>query len=296
MKLFNTKFSPMLLHEINKPFDSKEYIFELKFDGIRAIIHINNKTINIYSRNKNKLNDLFPELLNIKNIVDKNVIFDGEIVLMEDGKPSFSSLLKRMRLKNKNIINEESINNPVTFVCFDILYENKDLTNKTLLERKKFLEKYKNNSNFIKTKYFFKNGIKLFNEIKKLNLEGIVAKNIKSKYEINKRSENWIKIKNIKDEDFYICGYIENKKGYMNTLILGNKINNNYYYNGKVTINKNIKDFETIKKQKTISKSPLKDYNNKKITYIPPKLKCSVIYTEKTKNNTLRHAVYKTLK
>ena len=82
----------------------------------------------------------------------------------------------------------------------------------------------------------------------------------------------------------------------MNTLILGSKINNNYYYNGKVTINKNIKDFETIKKQKTISKSPLKDYNNKKITYIIPKLKCSVIYTEKTKNNTLRHAVYKTLK
>ena len=121
----NRNFSPMLLEEINKPFNNKDYIFELKFDGIRTIIFINSKNIQIQSRNKNDITYLFPELKDITKQIKSNVIFDGEIVSMENGKPSFSKLSKRLHLKNKRKILEESINNPVSFIAFDILYQNK---------------------------------------------------------------------------------------------------------------------------------------------------------------------------
>ena len=295
MNLFKETFTPMLLTEKNKPFNNRNYIFEPKFDGIRALIYANKNQIKILSRNKNNISNLFPELIKIKNNITKNVIFDGEIIIMDENHPSFEKISKRLHLKNKKNILKASKENPAVYICFDILYENENLTNFPLLKRKKVLEKYLDTNVFIKTKYF-KDGINLFNKIKNINWEGIVAKKENSKYEINKRSENWIKIKNIKDSDFYINGYIENKKSVMNTLILSEKIKGKFYYRGKVTINKNKDDFKIIKNNKIVKKSTLVNFNEKDVFYIKPTLKCTVTYTEKTKNNTLRHPVYKTLK
>ena len=116
----NRNFTPMLLKEIDKPFNSKKYYYELKYDGYRALIFVNKNEIYIQSRNKNDITFLYPELSNIKKIVNKNVIFDGEIVIFENNKPSFNKISKRSKLKNKNIIKKESINNPVIFIAFDI--------------------------------------------------------------------------------------------------------------------------------------------------------------------------------
>ena len=295
MNLFKETFTPVLLTEKNKPFNNRNYIFEPKFDGIRALIYANKNQIKILSRNKNNISNLFPELIKIKNNITKNVIFDGEIIIMDENHPSFEKISKRLHLKSRKNILKASKENPAVYICFDILYENKNLTNFSLLKRKKVLEKYLDTNVFIKTKYF-KDGINLFNKIKNINWEGIVAKKENSKYEINKRSENWIKIKNIKDSDFYINGYIENKKSVMNTLILSEKIKGKFYYRGKVTINKNKDDFKIIKNNKIVKKSTLVNFNEKEVFYIKPTLKCTVTYTEKTKNNTLRHPVYKTLK
>lgn len=295
MNLFKETFTPMLLTEKNKPFNNRNYIFEPKFDGIRALIYANKNQIKILSRNKNNISNLFPELIKIKNNITKNVIFDGEIIIMDENHPSFEKISKRLHLKSRKNILKASKENPAVYICFDILYENENLTNFPLLKRKKVLEKYLDTNVFIKTKYF-KDGINLFNKIKNINWEGIVAKKENSKYEINKRSENWIKIKNIKDSDFYINGYIENKKSVMNTLILSEKIKGKFYYRGKVTINKNKDDFKIIKNNKIVKKSTLVNFNEKEVFYIKPTLKCTVTYIEKTKNNTLRHPVYKTLK
>ena len=175
-------WEPMKLKEIDKPFNSNDYIFELKFDGIRAIIFASKDNIKIQSRNRQDLTFLFPELDTIKNLVDKNVIFDGEIVAFENDRYSFSKIQKRLHLKSKDKILRASKEDPITFVVFDILYENKDLTNLSLLERKKYLKKYKDTDYFIKTKTIHKDGIKFFESVKKLNLEGIIAKKKNGKY------------------------------------------------------------------------------------------------------------------
>lgn len=283
----NRNFTPMLLEEISKPFDNENYIYEPKFDGIRALIFVNNHEIKIQSRNNKDLTYLFPELNTIKNVTNSNVIFDGEIVLFEGSKPSFSKLLQRNRLKKTIKIKEASLNNPVTFIAFDIIYENKNLTNISLIKRKDILNKYPDNDVFIKIKYIKKEGIKLFKKIKTLNLEGIVAKNINSNYYINTRTNDFIKIKNYQRDSFFIIGY--NEKENILTLILGNIKNNKIQYAGKVIINKRNNLYKKIKGKKIIKK-----YIDEKIegNFIKPDLKCNIKYLEKTENGHLRHAVY----
>lgn len=286
----NRNWSPMLLKEIDKPFNNKDYIYEMKFDGIRAIIFSNPKSVYIMSRNNKDLTSLYPELQEIKNIVKENVIFDGEIIMTDNGYPSFSKLQNRSHLKNKKIILKESLNNPVNFIAFDILYENKDLRNKSLLERKEILSKYPDNEVFIKTKYIKKDGVKLFKNIKKMNLEGIVAKNINSPYHINKRTNDFIKIKNIKDKEFYIGGYIEKENNSL-SLLLGEYKNNKLYYVGKVTMNKKKDKYKKIIKVKK-DKNKFEDCNEDAI-FIKPTITCTVTFLERTSKNHLRHPVFK---
>ena len=285
----NRNFKPMLLKQIYKPFNDKKYIYEIKFDGYRALIFVNKNSILIQSRNGKDITHLYPELENIKTLVNKNVIFDGEIICEEDGKPSFRNLQKRSHLKNKTQIKNAITNYPVKFIVFDILYENKDITDLDLLKRKDILNKYKDNYVFVKSKYIHEKGIELFKKIKKLNLEGIVCKDINGKYHINKRTYDFIKIKNIERDEFYIGGYTMNKNNTI-SLLLGEYIDNKFIYVGKVILNKNKKIYKKI-----ILKKETKNYfNNYKgnAIYIKPDLKCIVQYQERTKSNHLRHSVY----
>lgn len=286
----NRDWSPMLLKEINKPFNSKDYLFELKFDGIRAIVFANKNEVKIQSRNKRDLTHLFPELQNIAKTVNKDVIFDGEIVAFDNESDSFSKLQERIHLKNKDKIKNIASNNPVTFIAFDILYENQDLTCLPLLERKQFLKNYKDNDFFMKIKAIDKNGIRLFKTVQKMNLEGIVAKQKTGKYYINQRTEEFIKIKNIKSDTFIIGGY-EKKKNNIISLCLGEYLETEFHFVGKVSISQKHSLYNKIINSKK-SKNYFCDFNEN-INFIKPKLSCQVEYIERTKNNHLRHPVYK---
>lgn len=287
----NRTWKPMLLKEIEKPFNSKDYIFEMKYDGIRALCFVSPKEITLLSRNGINMTMTYPEFIPIKNMVTKKVIFDGEIISLQNGKPSFSKLQQRNRLKNKKMIEKESKEDPVIFVVFDILYEDKDLTNLPLTARKKILNKYQDNDIFIKTKAIDSDGIPFFEEIKKRKLEGIVAKLKTGTYHINKRTGDFIKIKNIKRDEFYIGGYQFNEEKI--SLFLGEYIKDELCYVGKVSITKNNPAWPIIQKEKT-SKNKFTDLKED-INYISPKLMCYIDYTEKTKNHHLRHPSFKGL-
>ncbi len=289
MTLYNKDFSPMLLSKTNKPFDDPNYLFELKYDGLRTLIFVSPNDIIIKSRNKEIITFRYPELFNIKKLVTNKVIFDGEIVSFVDGLPSFEKVKERVRLKAKSKIEFLSKNSPVVFIVFDIIYEDKDLTTKTLLERKKILSKYKDTDYFIKTEYFLKNGINLYKSVLKNNLEGIVAKKTDSLYQINKRSKDWLKIRNIEDDDFIIYGYNDDSR-YVSSLLIGKK---DFNFIGSVTIGKKNPDYLIITKHKKINNQLVKEEG-----YIPitPTLECTVEYLEITKAGKLRHPRFKTLK
>ena len=295
MDLYNKKIKPMLLIEEDKIFNDSNYLYEIKFDGIRALIYVDKNNIKIQNRKGYDMTKLYPELNILKNIVgNKKCIFDGEIVIMDNGVPNFSKLQERSHLKDIKKIKYFEENYPVTFVCFDILYENIDLTNKILIERKKILSNYKDNDYFVKTKTF-NDGVKLFESIKKLDLEGVVAKKKNSLYIIGKRVKDWIKIKNIKDSDYYIGGYLDDNKNYVISVLIGEYKNNEFIFVSKVTLGKKKNDYKIIKKAK-VSKNKFIDFNDDKYTYINPVIKCTVSYLEKTKNGHLRHPIFKSIK
>lgn len=285
----NKNIKPMLLDEVDKPFDDKNYLFELKFDGIRAIIYASPNEIIIKNKNGIIINDTFPELLSIKDNIKEKCIFDGEIVLMQDGKPSFQKLQERALLKDKKKIKFFEKNYPVTFVCFDIIYKNKDLIELSLLKRKKILEKIPNNDYFIKSKVVDTYGKKLFNFVKNKDLEGIVAKLKNSKYLIGERSNNWIKIKNIKEADFVIGAYQERE--HVASLILGKWVDNKLHFVSKVSIGKNKNDYKLIKSCKK-TKNKFVNFFDENYTYIEPKYICTIQFLEMTRDGHLRHPVF----
>ena len=175
MSLWNKDVRPMLLGEVEEVFDSKDYLYEVKYDGIRVLVFVSKDKIVIKSRYGIDITGLFPEMSVLCKMVDCNVIFDGEIIMLQNNKVSFSKLQKRIHLKNKKTIEFLSKTNPVVFMCFDVIYEDKDLINLSLLERKKLLSKYEDNEVFIKCTYVSGEGIKLFDAIKKLDSRFLVG-------------------------------------------------------------------------------------------------------------------------
>ncbi len=289
---FGKFFPPMLLEEEKEPFDSEEFLYELKFDGIRATIHVGTTFFKIFSRRGVDITEIYPELKSIQKLVTENTIFDGEIVLFDSGKPSFTKLQERSHAKNKKKISFLAEENPVCFMAFDVVYKNKSLVDCTLLKRKEILMKHKENNAFIKVNYILKEGKKLFQKIQKIELEGIVAKKIESTYQINTRSRNWIKIKNWQEEIFFIGGYTVEEKEPMIKLFLGEYKNNKLYFVGKVMASKKNPIFKKIVKEKIKKTSSFCNFEEE-INYIKPKLTCDVSYIERTKTNHLRQAVFK---
>lgn len=288
---FGISFKPMLLEEVDTPFNSNLYLYELKYDGQRAIIHVSPNIIKIFSRNGIDITYLYPELQNIKKIIKRKMILDGEIVLFYQGKPNFTKLQERSHTKNIHKINYYAQNMPVCFMGFDCLYDELDITNKTLLERKKILNKIKDTDYFFKVNFIMKEGKKLFAKVKKIGLEGIVAKRIDSLYIINSRSDNWLKIKNLKDGTFYIGGYLN--KQHMICLYLGEFRNNLLYFVGKVMLGKKQGLYKKILKEKIRKTTSFCDYEDLECNYINPVLTCEISYLERTKSNKLRHPIFR---
>lgn len=303
MDLFDSKdISPMLLEVKKQPFDDENYIFELKLDGIRCIAYLDKD--NTYLRNKRnkELIDIYPELKNIHKQAKKRCILDGELVVLNaDGSPNFMLLQKRSLLSDPLKIEFESEKHKVHFVAYDILYlGSENLIDRPLIERKQLLAKnIKENDDLSISRYIEGQGIKLFNLTKKLKLEGIVAKEKNSTYEIGKRSKNWIKIKNLIDEDLNICGLKLDENNNIKDLVLCEKVKNGYRYRGKVFLN-------IFKEEQKIIlafalKNPLKKplfpaLSDKDIIWLKPTLVCTIEYMMLTKDGMMRQPVFKTLR
>jgi len=206
--------------------------------------------------------------------------------------PNFQELQKRIHLKGKKDILKASIKYPILFACFDILYDGKSLINICLLKRKKILEKFGENEVFVKVPYILEKGSLLFSEICKFDLEGVVAKKVSSSYEINSRSSDWIKVKNLKVDSFFVGGYLEKKSTSMFSVYLGIFVDNCFSFVGKVSVSRKSGLLELLQKEKQLKKSPFLNFQDKTINYVKPKYICFVRYLEKSKEGILRHPVF----
>jgi len=300
--LFSEKIKPMLAHSA-KPFNSDDWIFELKYDGTRALAYIDkvNKKVRLLNRRLNFFEKRYPEFSDLFNFVKaEKVILDGEIVVLKDGKPNFYLLQEREHVEEELRIEILSKLNPATFFVFDILYlDGKDLTNLPLIERKKILKEILVESEKIKIVKFVKgNGTKLFEEAVKKGFEGIMAKKIDSVYEIGKRSKAWLKIKVLKTIDAIICGYTIGegwREKYFGSLLLGIFDRGKLRYIGRVGTGwseDELKELTAKLKELEIEKNPFDIFEEEreidKIRFVKPRLVCEVKFMEFTKDKKLR--------
>ena len=284
---------PMLAYTASEAFDDADWLFEYKWDGYRTIAIKTGDDVQLLSRNELSFNAKYPAIVKaVTESIDHDVVLDGEIVAMVNGKPSFQALQHAAEVKPE-----------LRYCIFDLLYlDGQPVMHLPLTDRKKLLEQLlekANNKALYYSGHVFKNGKSVFNKIKKADFEGIIAKKADSTYTPNMRSREWLKIKNRNDREAIIVGYTEGSgsRSYFGALILAEKDGKDYRYLGHTGTGFNEASLKELyhKMQPLVTdKSPFnsKIKVNAPVTWITPKLVCTIYFTEVTNEGMLRHPVY----
>jgi bifunctional non-homologous end joining protein LigD len=217
---------PMLAVATDKPFDNPDWLFEIKWDGYRAVCFIESGKVRLVSRNQNDLTPQFSELRELSKFVRaENVVLDGEIVALdEQGRSSFSLMQQRtgIRSHGRRVAGQSGL--PIAYYVFDLIYiDSYDLRRVSLEERKQVLTQIISSNELIRySEHFPEHGVALFEAAKQQGLEGILAKRRGSCYE-ERRSHDWLKIKITQTIDCVIGGYTdpEGSRQYFGSLVLG---------------------------------------------------------------------------
>jgi len=216
---------PMLATSVEKPFDDPEWLFEIKWDGYRAIAFITKGKVRLVSRNQNDLTAQYPELENLAaSIKAETAILDGEIAALdENGRSSFSLMQQRTGIRERGRRTASRPDIPVLYFVFDLLYlDGYDLRRLPLERRKTILAEITDVSGNVRYSDHFPQGKALFDVAKRKGLEGILAKRRDSFYE-ERRTQAWLKIKITQTLDCVIGGYTdpEGSRAYFGSVVLG---------------------------------------------------------------------------
>lgn len=285
-----TPIKPMLLHmgnneEIN---DNPEWIYDIKWDGWRILLHKQGERIEAFTRHGNNVTAKFPELQEVgRSIQSHKAIIDCEGVVLRNGVSLFDDFAYRGRLSNTSKIEQASITHPATFIAFDVLATDKPHTQQPLDQRKEILSTIIEPSNsLLVTPSIVGNGSNIFQLTKDKGMEGIVGKRSNSMYKTNHRSHDWLKYKHFKIADVVILGYKENPF----TMVVGT-INSNGNYKAIASV-----EFGFKPEEKTAFREIAKQIVTKverDVKWIEPKLHCKVQYLEKTASGSLRIVSFK---
>jgi bifunctional non-homologous end joining protein LigD len=216
---------PMLATSVEEPFDDPEWLFEIKWDGYRAIAFIAKGKVRLVSRNQNDLTAQYPELHNLAaSIKAETAILDGEIAALDaDGRSSFSLMQQRTGIRERGRRTASRRDIPVLYFVFDLLYlDGYDLRRLPIERRKTILAEITDVSGNVRYSDHFPQGNALFDVAKRRGLEGILAKRRDSYYE-ERRTQAWLKIKITQTLDCVIGGYTdpEGSREYFGSVVLG---------------------------------------------------------------------------
>ncbi len=216
---------PMLATSVEEPFDNPEWLFEIKWDGYRAVSFIQDGKVRLVSRNQNDLTGEFPELHELSaSVKAKNAVLDGEIVVLdEQGRASFSLMQQRTGIRKGGRRTGARRELRVVYYIFDLIHlDGYDLRRVALEQRKQALSTIVSPGELVRYSDHFPQGLALFEVAKKKGLEGILAKKRASHYE-ERRSHEWLKIKVTQTVDCVVGGYTdpEGSRQYFGSIVLG---------------------------------------------------------------------------
>lgn len=304
LNFFDKPFKPMLA-DASKRVPVGDYYFELKWDGIRALIYLNEGELKIYSRNLNDITSQFPELAVPEEAFRiNNAIFDGEIVCLDgEGKANFKKVIKR--LMSKKSFDYESKRTPAYCYLFDCLYlDGRSLLNDPQERRRQWLvDSVRNGETNYRISERVEDGRSFFEAAKSLGIEGIVAKDPNAKYVVGKRSDAWVKVKVKESMDCRIIGFTQgegDRQRYFGSLQVAEETSDGLKYRGRVgsgfddAMLKHLsKEFIAIVSGDRVVEEEV--HEEKKTVWLSPELKCEVEYSMITDNGTFRDPVFKKL-
>jgi bifunctional non-homologous end joining protein LigD len=294
---------PMLSGSTDKPPVDDEYIHEMKWDGIRALISLEDGQVRIRSRNQNDITEKFPELLQPdKSFRATCGLFDAEIVCLDKtGKPDFKKVIHRLMSSGETTIQKLSKSSPVYCYIFDCLYlDGRSLINETLIKRKEWLKDAIKSDTPYRISEIVEDGVGLFEAAKIHGVEGIISKLREGKYLPGKRSDQWLKVKVRNSADCVIIGYNEgkgNRKASFGGLHIAERDGDQLLYRGKVgtgfddaTIREIFRQIRNLNETKKPVSVKVMDEKTSK--WVEPKLVAEISYAKITADKMFREPVF----
>ena len=299
---------PMLATPMDHPFSKDGWLFELKYDGIRAMVTVAGDLVRITGRRGGDETARYPEAQAIRAGIRANqAIVDGELVVLDaDGHPSFERIQQRIGVSREPDVRRVAAEHPVTFVAFDLLeLDGRDLLSTELRIRKKTLrETIVNSPHILFAEHVERDGTSLFEVARESGIEGIVGKRADSLYRPGIRSPDWLKIKSWLSQSCVIVGYTAGRGRRTNqigALILAVLEGDRLVHCGQVGTGfdeKTLRDLRERLRPLEVKTSPLDvtPKTSEPATWVKPELVCEVRFAGWTRDGILRHPAYRSLR
>jgi bifunctional non-homologous end joining protein LigD len=301
------RIAPMQARGGSLPRNEEAFGFEVKWDGIRAIAYCDHGHLTLQGRNFTDFTQRYPELRQLpRELGARRVVLDGEVVALDErGRPSFERLQSRMHLASDSAIRRRMKDLPATYVIFDLLYlDGHSTMSLAYEERRDLLARLELEGPSWRTPgYHPGEGAALLEATAAMGVEGVVAKRLDSSYEPGRRSQAWVKVKNVNDQDVVIGGWTPGaggRGGHLGALAVGVMEDGDLLYAGKVGTGFTEQTLALLKRElepRRRDDSPFSGRQPPKGTvFVDPELVAAVEFREWTKSGTLRAPSFKGLR
>ena len=301
------RIEPMLARTGELPPDDDRWAYEIKWDGVRAIAYVDGGRLRLASRNGRDITPRYPELRELgRALAGREVVLDGEVVAFgPDGRPSFQRLQGRMHLTSEHAVRRLSQSEPVAYIIFDVLWlDGHSLCGLPYTERRVCLHElglagptWQAPANHVG------DGAAMLAASRERGLEGIIAKRLDSTYTPGRRSTAWVKVKNVRETDVVVGGWLEGegrRNGRLGALVVGFYEDGELRYAGRVGSGFDEAELSRVGgllAPLARDDSPFSGRQPPREThFVQPRLVTRVAYGEWTQARTLRHPVYKGLR
>ncbi|PWU09522.1 MAG: DNA ligase D [Terriglobia bacterium] len=293
---------PMMATLSDKPPRGDDWLFEVKWDGVRALAFVDHEEVRLQARSGLRCERQYPELAVIPHqIAGSQAVLDGEIAVLDDkGVSRFHLIQPRIANSDPNSVAHLVRSTPVVYFVFDLLYlDGYDLRNVALSERRKLLEEVVAPSEVLRVSEAFpRAGEEMLEAAREHGLEGVLAKHANSCYE-SRRSREWIKVKIVNEQEFVIGGFTEPQgdRQYFGALVLGVFDGTKLRWVGNVGTGFDQKMLASLFQRLTplVTKAcPFEERPkpDRGMTWVRPELVCQVKYAHWTEDKRLRAPVF----
>jgi bifunctional non-homologous end joining protein LigD len=303
------RVEPMLARSGPLPRDDGRWAYEIKWDGVRVIAFVEGGRVRLQARSGRDVTARYPELRGMgRALGSREVVLDGEVVAFgDDGRPSFQRLQGRMHLTSENAVRRLSEREPVTYVAFDLLYED----GRVLMElpyaqrRERLLALGIAGPSWQAPAHHVGDGAALLQATRAQGLEGVLAKRVDCPYTPGRRAHHWVKVKNVRSTDAVIGGWMPgegNRSGRIGALLVGvHDDEGALRYAGRVGTGFDTAELDRLARMLAPLERDASPFDGARqppraARYVEPELICAVDYGEVTQAGTLRHPVYRGLR